>query len=207
MARILKSLTFGLQLTLVVTTVWLREEKAYGAEGESASGSLAQTESRKLQAKVQTKVESSQAGTVGAQQTASSDGAAPPQKGEKVRVSKAADQEHLLRTIRSLPAEKKKQLIENLKAWQTLSDEQKQVLRDRDVQLRTRASEEAAAAIADVNLSPEQAELFQKRYIEERRKVEASLKQELEVRRKSELDGMTRRLRQEIQSQEPPRNP
>ena len=199
MARILKSLAFGLQLTVVVTTVLLREEKA--------SGSLAQTESRKLQAKVQTKVETSQAGTAGAQQTASSDGAAPLQKGEKVRVSKAADQEHLLRTIRSLPAEKKKQLIENLKAWQTLSDEQKQVLRDRDVQLRTRASEEAAAAIADVNLSPEQAELFQKRYIEERRKVEASLKQEIEVRRKSELDGITRRLRQEIQSPEPLRNP
>ena len=207
MARILKSLAFGLQLTVVVTTVLLREEKASGAEGESASGSLAQTESRKLQAKVQTKVETSQAGTAGAQQTASSDGASPLQKGEKVRVSKAADQEHLLRTIRSLPAEKKKQLIENLKAWQTLSDEQKQVLRDRDVQLRTRASEEAAAAIADVNLSPEQAELFQKRYIEERRKVEASLKQEIEVRRKSELDGITRRLKQEIQSPEPLRNP
>ena len=207
MARIFKSLALGLQLTIVATTSWLRQGKAYGAEGESGAGSLAQTENRKLQAKVQTKLEAAQAGTVGAQQAASSDVATPPQKGDKIRVAKAAEQEHLLRTIRALPGEKKKQLLENLKAWQTLSDEQKQVLRDRDMQLRTRASEEAAAAIADANLSPEQAELFQKRYVEERRKVEASLKQELEARRKSELDGVTRRLRQEIQSSEPPRNP
>ena len=37
--------------------------------------------------------------------------------------------------------------------------------------------------------------------------MKASLKQEIEVRRKSELDGITRRLRQEIQSPEPLRNP
>jgi len=208
MARILKSLTLGLQLTVVATNCCLWDGQVYGAEGESASGSLAQTESRKFQAKVQTKLETAQAGTAGAQQAASSDVAtSAPQKGDKIRVAKAAEQEHLLRTIRSLSSEKKKQLLENLKAWQTLSDEQKQVLRDRDVQLRTRASEEAAAAIADANLSPEQAELFQKRYVEERRKVEVSLKQELEARRKSELDGVTRRLREEIQSSESSRNP
>lgn len=208
MARIRKSLALGLQLTIVAAMGWMWEVSACAAEGDSIGGSIAQTESRKLQAKVQTKLETAQGGTVGAQQPASSDVAAlAPQKGDKGKGGKAAEQEHLLRTIRALPSEKKKQLLENLKAWQMLSDEQKQALRDRDVQLRTRASEEAAAAIVDANLSPEQADLFRKRYVEERRKVEAYLKQELELRRKSEIDGITRRLRQEIQSPEPPRNP
>ena len=208
MARIRKSLALGLQLTIVAAMGWMWEVRAFAAEVDSTGGAIAQTESRKLQAKVQAKVETAQAGTVGAQQPASSDVATlAPQKGDKGKGAKAAEQEHLLRTIRALPREKKKQLLENLKAWQMLSDEQKQALRDRDVQLRTRASEEAAAAIADANLSPEQADLFQKRYVEERRKVEASLKHELELRRKSEIEGITRRLRQEIQSPEPPRNP
>jgi hypothetical protein len=208
MARIRKSLALGLQLTIVAAMGWMWEVRAFAAEVDSTGGAIAQTESRKLQAKVQAKVETAQAGTVGAQQPASSDVATlAPQKGDKGKGAKAAEQEHLLRTIRALPREKKKQLLENLKAWQMLSDEQKQALRDRDVQLRTRASEEAAAAIADANLSPEQADLFQKRYVEERRKVEASLKHELELRRKSEIEGITRRLRQEIQSPEPPRTP
>lgn len=207
MDRNLQSLNLGLRLTLAATLGCMCEVQSFGVEGESSAGSLAQTEGRKLQAKVQTKLETAQGGTAGAPHLTSGDTLTPVQKGDKIRMAKAADQEHLLRTIRTLPADKKKQLLENLKAWQTLSDEQKQVLRDRDVQLRKRASEEAAAAIADANLSPEQAELFQKRYVEERRKVELSLKQELEVRRKSELDGITRKLKQEIESLEIPKNP
>jgi ketol-acid reductoisomerase len=97
--------------------------------------------------------------------------------------------------------------LENLKAWQTLSDDQKQALRDRDGQLRKRATEEASALIADSNLSPEQAEQFQKRYIEERRKVDTSLKQELELRRKTELEEIAQRLRKEIQSPESDKKP
>jgi len=176
-----------------------------GVEGESNSGSLLQTEGKKLQAKVQTKLESSPTGTTGTQEPSSSDVA--PQKGEKSKGLKGSEQEHLLRTIRTLPPEKRKQLLENLKAWQTLSDDQKQALRDRDGQLRKRATEEASALIADSNLSPEQAEQFQKRYIEERRKVDTSLKQELELRRKTELEEIAQRLRKEIQSPESDKKP
>lgn len=176
-----------------------------GADGESSSGSLLQTEGKKLQAKVQTKLDSSQNGTIGTQEPASSDVA--PQKGEKIKGLKSPEQEHLLRTIRTLPPEKKKQLLENLKAWQTLSDDQKQALRDRDGQLRKRATEEASAHITDSNLTPEQAEQFQKRYLEERRKVETSLKQELESRRKTELEQIAQRLRKEIQSPENDKKP
>ena len=176
-----------------------------GAEGESNSGSLFQTEGRKLQAKVQAKLESSSHGTTATQELSSSDVA--PQKGEKNKGLKGSEQEHLLRTIRTLPPEKKKQLLENLKAWQTLSDDQKQTLRDRDGQLRKRAAEEASALIADSNLSPEQTEQFQKRYIEERRKVDTSLKQELELRRKTELEEIAQRLRKEVQSPETDKKP
>ncbi len=176
-----------------------------GAEGESNSGSLLQTEGKKLQAKAQTKLESSQNGTTGTQEPSSSD--VTPQKVEKSKGLKGSEQEHLLRTIRTLPPEKRKQLLENLKAWQTLSDDQKQTLRDRDGQLRKRATEEASALIADSDLSPEQAEQFQKRYIEERRKVDTSLKQELELRRKTELEEIAHRLRKEIQSPESDKKP
>ena len=205
MARICKSLISGRLLTSILTAGFLCTGQSHGAEGESNSGSLIQTETKKLQAKVQGKLDSPQSGTLGPKETANSDVA--PQKNEKSKGLKATEQEHLLRTIRTLPAEKKKQLLENIKAWQLLSDDQKQALRDREGQLRKRASEEAASLIADSNLSPEQAEQFQKRYLEERRKVETSLKQELESRRKTELDEIAERLRKEIQSPESEKKP
>jgi len=205
MARFRKSLIAGLFSSGIGTAAFLCVSSLNGAEGESTSGSLLQTEGKKLQAKVQTKFESSQNGTIGTQEPASSDVA--PQKSEKIKGLKGSEQEHLLRTIRTLPPEKRKQLLENIKAWQTLSDDQKQTLRDRDGQLRKRAAEEASELIANSNLSPEQAEQFQKRYIEERRRVDTSLKQELESRRKAELEGIAQRLRKEIQSLEGDKKP
>jgi hypothetical protein len=205
MARFFKPLISRLLSSGIAMAAFLCVSQLNGAEGESNSGSLLQTEGKKLQAKVQTKLESSTNGTTGTQEPSSSDVA--PQKGEKSKGLKGSEQEHLLRTIRTLPPEKRKQLLENLKAWQTLSDDQKQALRDRDGQLRKRATEEASALIADSNLSPEQAEQFQKRYIEERRKVDTSLKQELELRRKTELEEIAQRLRKEIQSPESDKKP
>lgn len=198
MARFRKPLIAKLLLSGSAVSGFLCVSQLNGAEGDSSSGSLTQTESKKLQAKVQTKTESAQSGTIGSQEPARSDGAL--QKSEKSKGLKGSEQEYLLRTIRTLTPEKKKQLLENLKAWQMLSDDQKQVLRDRDGQLRKRATEEASALTADSNLSPEQAEQFQKRYLEERRRVETSLKQELESRRKAELEEISQRLRKEIQS-------
>jgi hypothetical protein len=205
MARFFKPLISRVFSSGIAMAALLYASQLNGAEGESNSGSMFQSEGKKLQAKVQTKLESPQNGTIGTQEPSSSDVA--PQKGEKNKGLKGAEQEHLLRTIRTLTPEKRKQLLENLKTWQTLSDDQKQALRDRDGQLRKRATEEASALIADSDLSQEQIEQFHKRYMEERRKLDTSLKQELELRRKTKLEEIAQRLRKEIQSADGEKKP
>ena len=124
------------------------------------------------------------------------------EKGEKVGKkqlrAKAANVEELLQAIRALPAEKRQQLRENLRTWQNLSDGQRQQLRERETSLRKKAAEELAACLPDAKLSAEDQELFQKRYIEERRKIEAALRAETEGRRKSELERLNEKFRDEL---------
>lgn len=111
--------------------------------------------------------------------------------------------ESLVQTIRALPPEKRHQLRENLRTWQDLSDGQRQQLRERDTVLRKKAAEELSACLPSTKLSEEEMELLQKRYIEERRKIENKLRSEMESRRKTEIDQLTDRLREELRSKNP----
>jgi hypothetical protein len=113
------------------------------------------------------------------------------------------DGKSLQKLIQELTPEQKQRLSENLKTWKQLSPEQRQVLRDRDHLLKKRAEEEAAALANE--LTEEQRGAFQKRYIEERLQLEMALRQEFDLRRKTQIRELVERLRQELN--EPPQKP
>jgi hypothetical protein len=112
--------------------------------------------------------------------------------------AKEGNVEELLQAIRALPAEKRQQLRENLRTWQNLSDGQRQQLRERESVLRKKAAEELSACLPDSKLSGEDHELLQKRYIEERRKLETNLRAEIDARRKAEVERLTEKFREEL---------
>jgi hypothetical protein len=121
----------------------------------------------------------------------------PDKKPEQVR-PKNDEAESLKKTIRALSPEQKQRIAENLKAWKQLTAEQKEALRHREQLQRKQASDEVANVTA--GLPDDQRDLFLQRYQEERRKLQASLRQEMEARRKAELSDLLQRLKQEMES-------
>lgn len=119
-------------------------------------------------------------------------------KGPNVRGNLKKEADPLVQLIRSMTPEQKNHLIENIKAWEQLTPELKQALRAREKSLRKNISDEVEEALQESNLSPEQKDLFEKRYKEERKKLDLALRMELDARRKESLSEIVTRLKQEV---------
>ena len=104
----------------------------------------------------------------------------------------------LVQLVRSLTPEQKARLIESIKAWQELTPEVKQALRARDTALKKNISEEIDAALEGSEWSQEQRAAFEKRYKEERRKLDQTLRAELDMRRKAALQEIVGRIKSEL---------
>jgi hypothetical protein len=107
-------------------------------------------------------------------------------------------QDPLLQLIRSLTPEQKAKLMESIKTWQQLGPELKSALRARDKAIRKSLNEEVQAALEGSSFNKEQRELFEKRYKEERKKLETSLRTEFEVRRKAALEELVNSLKKSV---------
>ncbi len=105
------------------------------------------------------------------------------------------EQDPLVQLVKSLSAEQKSKLIESIKAWKELTPEVQQALRAREKMLRKSLAEEIEAALANTSPTQEQREFFAKRYREERRKIDQSLRTELEARRKVALEEVVAQLK------------
>ena len=68
---------------------------------------------------------------------------------------------------------------------------------------------DADAAVRDsgLQLNPQQRAQFESRYIQERRKVEQSLRQQIETERQKEIPALIQQLRKEFQIDEPGKSP
>jgi hypothetical protein len=130
------------------------------------------------------------------QEKAPPDSTQPRGQNAKGNAKKEADP--LVQLIRSMTPEQKNHLIENIKAWEQLTPELKQALRAREKSLRKNISDEVDEAVQGAGLSAEQKELFEKRYKEERKKLELALRMELDSRRKESLQEIITRLKQEV---------
>jgi len=79
--------------------------------------------------------------------------------------------------------------------------EEQRVLRDRELMRRQRIQREADAALkqSGLQLEAEKREAYERRYLQERRRVEQSLRQDMEDRRQRELAPVLERLNREFQ--------
>jgi hypothetical protein len=66
---------------------------------------------------------------------------------------------------------------------------------------------DAALRQSGLNLSPQERAQFESRYIQERRKVEQSLRQQIETERQKELPGLIQQLKKEFQIDQPGKSP
>lgn len=78
-------------------------------------------------------------------------------------------------------------------------------MRERERLHREELKREAEAALRDagLRLDQEKREMFEQRYLQERRKMERQLHQEIEAKRKQELPALNDRLKKEFQQGSP----
>ncbi|PYK26246.1 MAG: hypothetical protein DME52_06780, partial [Verrucomicrobia bacterium] len=97
----------------------------------------------------------------------------------------------------------------NAERWMRMSPEERNVMRQRENLRRETIKRETEAAVRDsgLHLSPQERAQFESRYIQERRKVEQTLRQQIEAERQKELPSLIQQLKKEFQIDQPARTP
>lgn len=96
-----------------------------------------------------------------------------------------------------LSPEDRQTFRKNAERWLQMSAEERKLMRDRENMRRERIKSEAEAVLRDSGLRLDQTkhDLFQERYLQERRRIDRELRQEYEARRQQQLE----RLKKEFQ--------
>lgn len=78
-------------------------------------------------------------------------------------------------------------------------------MREREQLYRARLKREVDAALRDsgLRLEGEKRDQFERRYLQERRRIERSLRQEIEAKRQQQLPTLQERLKKEFQEPSP----
>jgi hypothetical protein len=89
----------------------------------------------------------------------------------------------------------------NAERWLQMNPEQRKVLREREVARQQRLKAEAEAAMRQLGLSldPNAQGQFEARYLQERRRIERDLRQEVEAKRQQQLPQLNEKLKSEFQ--------
>jgi hypothetical protein len=105
----------------------------------------------------------------------------------------------------SMSPEDRQVFRRNAERWMRMGPDERNLMRAREQLRRENLKRAAEAALRDAGLRLDQQkrELFEQRYLQERRRIERELRQEVESRRKQELPALNDRLRKEFQ-QSPP---
>ncbi len=90
-----------------------------------------------------------------------------------------------------------------------MTPEQRNLMRQRENARQQIMTRDADAAVRDsgLQLNPQQRAQFESRYIQERRKVEQSLRQQIETERQKEIPALIQQLRKEFQIDERGKGP
>ena len=105
----------------------------------------------------------------------------------------------------AMPPDARQNFQRNAQLWMQMSPEQRNLMRQREISRRQTMTREADAAVRDsgLQLNPQERARFESRYIQERRKVEQSLRQQIETERQKEIPALIQQLRKEFQLDEP----
>ena len=109
----------------------------------------------------------------------------------------------------SLPPAARQNFQRNAERWMQMSTAERNVLRQRENLRREMIKRETEAALRDsgLRLSPQERGQFESRYIQERQKVEQTLRQQIETERQKELPALIQQLKKEFQIDRPTKSP
>jgi hypothetical protein len=109
----------------------------------------------------------------------------------------------------AMPPDARQNFQRNAQLWMQMTPEQRNLMRQRETMRRQVMTRDADAAIRDsgLQLNPQERARFESRYIQERRKVEQSLRQQIETERQKEIPALIQQLRKEFQLDEPGKSP
>ena len=101
---------------------------------------------------------------------------------------------------RQMSPEDRQRFRMNAERWLQMSPEERRVLREREGMRRQRLQREADAALqqSGLQLEAEKREAYERRYMQERRRIERALRLELEERRQRELGPVQEQLKKEF---------
>jgi hypothetical protein len=90
-----------------------------------------------------------------------------------------------------------------------MSPEERNVMRQRENVRRETIKRETETALRDsgLHLNPQERAQFESRYMQERRKVEQALRQQIEAERQKELPALIQQLKREFQIDQPAKSP
>jgi hypothetical protein len=109
---------------------------------------------------------------------------------------------------RQMSPEDRQRIRSNAQRWLQLPPEERQQLRLREGMRRQRIQQEARAALQDsgLQLEAEKRDLYERRYMQERRRIERALRQDLQERRQRELAPVVENLKKEFGQPQNPGN-
>jgi len=109
----------------------------------------------------------------------------------------------------AMPPDARQNFQRNAQLWMQMTPEQRNLMRQRETVRRQMMTRDADAAVREsgLQLNPQERAQFESRYIQERRKVEQSLRQQIETERQKEIPALIQQLRKEFQLDEPGKSP
>src|SRR5215467_1869123 len=109
----------------------------------------------------------------------------------------------------AMPPDARQNFQRNAQIWNQMTPKQRNLMRQRETMRRQIITREADAAVRDsgLQLNQQQRAQFESRYIQERRKVEQTLRQQIETERQKEIPALIQQLRKEFQLDEPNKSP
>jgi hypothetical protein len=109
----------------------------------------------------------------------------------------------------ALPPEARQNFRRNAERWMRMSPEEQNVMRQRENLRREKIQRETETALREsgLHLNPQERAQFESRYMQERRKVEQTLRQQIEAERQKELPALIQQLKKEFQIDQPAKSP
>jgi hypothetical protein len=109
----------------------------------------------------------------------------------------------------AMPPAARQNFQRNAERWLRMTPAERNVMRQRENLRRQAIKRETDAAVRDsgLHLNPQERAQFESRYIQERRKVEQTLRQQIEAERQQQLPELIRQLKKEFQIDQPNKGP
>jgi hypothetical protein len=100
-----------------------------------------------------------------------------------------------------MPQQDRQIFQKNAERWMQMEPEERMIMREREKLYRARVNREVDAALRDsgLRLDAERRAQFEQRYLQERRRIEHSLRQEVESKRQEQLPALQERLKKEFE--------